>query len=54
MELTTDELLESIGSFGRYQIMLNVFCKPGLYVLVGYTCDGHGVYCIGSRLEMQK
>lgn len=27
MELTTDELLESIGSFGRYQIMLNVFCN---------------------------
>ena len=27
MELSTDELLESIGSFGRYQIMLNVFCN---------------------------
>jgi len=27
MELSTDELLESIGSFGRYQILLNVFCN---------------------------
>ncbi|XP_020612387.1 organic cation/carnitine transporter 4-like [Orbicella faveolata] len=27
MELTTDEFLESIGSFGRYQVLLNVFCN---------------------------
>lgn len=25
MKLTTDEVLEKIGSFGRYQIVLNVF-----------------------------
>ncbi|XP_078344443.1 solute carrier family 22 member 15-like [Oculina patagonica] len=27
MELTTDEFLEEIGSFGRYQILLSVFCN---------------------------
>ena len=27
MEQTTDEFLESIGSFGRYQILLNAFCN---------------------------
>ena len=25
MKLTTDEFLEKIGSFGRYQIVLNIF-----------------------------
>ena len=25
MKLTTDEVLEKIGSFGRFQVMLNVF-----------------------------
>lgn len=27
MELTTDEFLEEIGSFGRYQILLSIFCN---------------------------
>ena len=25
MKLTTDEILEKIGSFGRYQILLNIY-----------------------------
>lgn len=59
MELSTDELLEKIGSFGRYQILLNVFCNLaymlwwGIPVMImvfiasdpGWRCKNNATIC---------
>ena len=37
MELTTDEFLEKIGSFGLYQILLNIFLNLGFMFWWGMT-----------------
>ena len=54
MKLTTDEILEKIGSFGRYQIVLNIYFNIAYGLWWAFPVMVDGVHCIRTRMEVQK